>query len=118
MHQRSGMTPERGYRERVLTPRKLRGSDVLIRFWVTLNEEGEIRARSSSPLGYGVTAFDRDDAIELLRADVFGGELPTVESIIEDVDMSTLDDGHIRPNMETPAFRGVWYPKGFARPSG
>jgi hypothetical protein len=115
--QRLSQTPERRYRGRVLSPRKVRGSDVLIRFWITIEEGSEVPAGSSSPLGFGVTAFDREDAIGLLRADVFGGQLPTIESIIEGVDVSTLDEGHIRPNMETPAFRGVWYPKGFARSS-
>ena len=116
MRQCSGMTPGRGYRARVLTPRKLRGSDVLVRFWINVEERKG--TTPSSPLGYGVTAFDRHDALALLKADVFPGELPAIESIVEDVDIASLDERHIRPNMETPAFRGVWYPKGLAQPSG
>jgi len=90
------------------------GDDVLIRFWITVQRETDVPSSTYSPLGYGVTAFDRDDAIAVLRDRVFGGRIPQVESVAEDVDVSTLDEGHVRPNMETPAFRGVWFPMGYA----
>jgi hypothetical protein len=71
-----------------------------------------------SPLGYGVTAYNLEDALGLLRDRVLGGHAPRIESVIENVDVSTLDEGHIRPNMEAPTFRGVWFPRGYADPSG
>jgi len=30
------------------------------------------------------------------------------------VDVSTLDHGHVLPNMEVVLLRGVWFPKGYA----
>lgn len=71
-----------------------------------------------SALGYGVTAHNREDALKLLANRVFGGALPQIESVLENVDVSTLDEGHIRPNIAPPAFRGVWFPREFAEPSG
>ena len=66
-------------------------------------------------LGCGVTAFDLDDAIALLERDVFKGPMPVrIASSIEDVDVRTLDPGHVIPNMLPPDRRGVWFPMGFA----
>ena len=42
------------------------------------------------------------------------GELPTIAVLIEDVDVSTLDAGHVLPNMSPPVRRGVWFPLGYA----
>jgi hypothetical protein len=100
----------------VLTPRKVHGEEILRRFWIHLASDQS--ASDQSPLGYGVTAFDREDALSLLRDRVFSGRLPQIESIVEDVDVSTLDEAHVRPNMEAPAFRGVWFPRGYASSSG
>ena len=65
-------------------------------------------------LGCGVTAHAKTDALEIVRTRVFhGGEVPTVVSVIEDVDLSTLDPRHVLPNIGNPAVRGVWFPLGF-----
>jgi hypothetical protein len=61
----------------------------------------------------GVTAFSIDDAKALIETRVFPGGLPLVTKLIEDVDVSTLDANHIRPNMEPPNWRGIWYPRGY-----
>jgi len=64
-------------------------------------------------LGCGVTAYDYDDALGLIAARVFPGEnVPRIEQVIEDVDISKLDAKHVLPNLETPVDRGVWFPKG------
>jgi hypothetical protein len=65
--------------------------------------------------GCGVTAYDREDAQHLLRERVFRGELPPVERVVEDIDVSTLDPGHVLPNMSAPNRRGVWFPMGYDR---
>jgi hypothetical protein len=50
--------------------------------------------------------------VALLRQQVFdGGPLPPTRRVIEDVDVSTLDAGHVRPNMGVPVWRGVWWPR-------
>lgn len=100
------------------SPRKVRGHDVLVRFWINVEADSGPSSAHYSALGYGVTAYDRKDALDLLRERVFGGALPRIESLAENVDVSALDEGHILPNMEPPSFRGVWFPRGFAEPSG
>jgi hypothetical protein len=58
-------------------------------------------------LGYGVTAYSVEDARQLLRQAGLSGE---GESVVEDVDIRTLDQGHVIPNMRPPNLRGVWFP--------
>jgi hypothetical protein len=63
--------------------------------------------------GCGVTARDREDAIKLLKERVFTQHpFPNIVSVQEDVDVSSLDSKHVRPNMENPVVRGVWFPRG------
>ena len=70
-------------------------------------------------LGCGVTSYNYDDAVSILTETVFAGqEFPEVESFVEDVDVRTLDQNHVVPNMEPPVWRGVWFPQGFVRWSG
>lgn len=64
--------------------------------------------------GIGVTALNRDAALALVRSAVFGGaELPRIIKLVEDIDVSTLDEGHILPNAGNPAAPGIWFPIGF-----
>lgn len=64
--------------------------------------------------GCGVTAYGYDDAIALLTERVFTEKkLPPIDECIEDVDISTLDEGHVIRHMEVPTRRGVWFPKGY-----
>jgi hypothetical protein len=64
--------------------------------------------------GCGVSAYDYDDALALVGKHVFPGVTPPdpVE-VVEDVDVSQLDPGHVLPNMEAPVIRGVWFPQGY-----
>ena len=56
----------------------------------------------------------REDAMEMMKEAIFSGdELPEVEYITENVDVSTLDAGHVLPNMGNPVVRGIWFPSGF-----
>lgn len=62
--------------------------------------------------GFGVTAFDLDDAKNLLRSSIFGGErLPEIDSVIEDVAYDQLEEEHVKMNMGIMVERGVWFPK-------
>jgi hypothetical protein len=62
-------------------------------------------------MGCGITAYDLDDAYGFLREQVFPtyGEEP-VDEIVENVDVSKLEERHVRPNMGNPVMRGVWFP--------
>ena len=81
---------------------------MLKRFWFVFKPSAE---SSVLEMGCGVTAYDRADAEKLLEEQAFpfyGAR--SIDKVVEDVDVSTLDDKHIRPNMGNPAARGVWFP--------
>ena len=85
----------------------------LHRFWFKFSS---IQPYNSLRLGCGVTAYNYDDAVSILRETVFDErEFPEIETFIADVDISALDQKHVIPNMEPPVWRGVWFPKGYAR---
>ena len=86
----------------------------LRRFWF----EFDLSASQAHPMGVlagcGVTAFSREDSLQLLRDRVFNGKtLPQIRRLIEDVDVSELDPGHVLPNMGNVLNRGVWFPLGY-----
>jgi hypothetical protein len=88
---------------------------MLTRYWIVF----DLRERPDVPkflhLGCGVTAFSQDEAKRLLQQLVFkNAELPPVKSIVENVDVCTLDAGHVLPNMASPAVRGIWFPLGYS----
>jgi hypothetical protein len=80
----------------------------LIRYWLEVAwPEGLLHTRH-----FGVTAYSLDDALGLLQ-DCTAYYLPTAPVVIQtwpNVDVSTLDSSHVRPNMLPPNRRGVWYP--------
>jgi hypothetical protein len=81
----------------------------LVRYWF----EFEVVPPDRFVTRVGVTAWTLDDARLLVSKEVFGGrDLPPLRLLIEDVDVSTLDAGHVLPNMNPPNERGIWYPKG------
>jgi hypothetical protein len=83
---------------------------MLKRFWFKFSS----LPLSSVNLGCGVTAYDYNDALKLLRDKIFiEREIPNIAEVIEDVDVSTLDKNHVIPNMEAPVIRGIWFPKGY-----
>ena len=105
----------------------------LHRYWIEFDEPG----LPAYLRRFGVTAFDIEDAMRLLRAEVEALEVqrhraladgsgavvgdddrllpmrvPEAPSrVVEDVDLTTLDAGHVRPNMHPASERGVWFPK-------
>jgi hypothetical protein len=85
----------------------------LTRFWIELDYSGHGVAPGTD-LGVGVTAIDRGDALRLVAHRVFDdAPLPPVKSIRENVDVSTLDQRYVLPNIGPPHVRGVWFPKGY-----
>lgn len=62
-------------------------------------------------MGCGVTARSLGEARAMLRDELFGGEeLPPEIRVIHDVDVSTLEANHVRPNMGNPVAPGIWFP--------
>ncbi|MCP3097663.1 hypothetical protein LZ198_02100 [Myxococcus sp. K15C18031901] len=85
------------------------------RFWFEF-ESGDALPVGTR-LGCGVSARDAEDAMVLLRERVFqGSDLPRVLRLVEDVDVSTLDAGHVLPNLGDVRERGVWFPRGHDAP--
>ena len=84
----------------------------LKRFWIRFKPT---RQYDGLRPGCCVTGYEYDDPMAILKDTVFRDqESPPVESVIEDVDVSTLDQKHVVPNMEPVVWRGVWFPKGFS----
>ncbi len=84
---------------------------MLRRFWFNF---ANVPPFSPLLFGCGVTGYDRADAMQLLSRTVLAKypELK-VDTVIEDVDVRSLDVGHVHPNMGVPAVRGVWFPLGY-----
>lgn len=87
---------------------------LLKRYWV----EFEITLAGNYPagLGYGcgVTAYDKNDALRILNVQIFKTtSIPPIKKVIEDVNLQSLDQEHVIPNMKPPLLRGVWFPLGY-----
>lgn len=73
---------------------------------VTIDDTPEAYVRG----GCGVTGYDLKDCLGLVRDVVFkGDDLPSVKSVTEDVDVSSLE-GRLLSRPGVPVWRGVWYP--------
>lgn len=89
---------------------KIKGA-MLIRYWIKFELPDVSSTNFGIGYGCGVTAHNWDDALNLLREKLFEEHpIPPINSVIEDIDVSTLDHGHVIPNMGVPVVRGVWFP--------
>src|SRR6266508_806749 len=90
--------------------------NLLKRLWFEVDiSEDDLRRYSSYcglGLGCGVTAYSSHDALVVLCERLFTKDpWPPVRNVIEDVVISTLDPGHVLPNIGVPIWRGVWFPR-------
>jgi len=86
----------------------------LHRYWIKFDPSSENRYVNRVKLGCGVTAFDFDDAIQILEEIIFlDDKTPAILSVVEDVDVSSLECNHVRINMDNPAAGGIWFPLGY-----
>ena len=86
----------------------------MIRYWFQFDVASSFGFPAGIAIGCGVTAYDYEDAIKLLDEKVFNGiKRPNFSKVIENVDIRSLDQGHVIPNMKAPVFRGVWFPLGY-----
>jgi ADP-ribose pyrophosphatase YjhB (NUDIX family) len=62
-------------------------------------------------LGIGVTAATQAAARELAERTRVAcwPDAPPLGAVVEDVDVGTLDQGHVIPNMRPAVWPGVWY---------
>jgi hypothetical protein len=83
---------------------------MLTRYWF----EFEPQAFRVWSIGCGVTAFNYSDALSIMKQAMFKTEdLPPIKKCTENIDIRTLDQGHVIPNMGPPNFRGIWFPQGY-----
>ena len=67
---------------------------------------------TATGFGFGVTARTRDEAEAMARqaaAQLRRAFEPL--KVVEDVDVRTLDEGHVVPNIGPVNFPGVWFPR-------
>jgi hypothetical protein len=81
---------------------------VLRRYWFSFVRTDRI---SSLGLGCGVTALSRLDAERLIKEMVFPllGE-GEILAVVEDIDLNSLEENHVLPNIGNPSEPGVWFP--------
>ena len=61
--------------------------------------------------GIGVTAASEAEARALAECTMEELGIPgTLGPVVTDIDVSSLDAGHVLPNIGPSAVRGVWYP--------
>ena len=85
----------------------------LTRFWFKFHLNWSDPHPMGTIAGCGVTAYDYQDALGLLKNLVFKEDLPKIKECIENVDISTLDEKHVLPNMGNIFRRGIWFPLGY-----
>jgi hypothetical protein len=81
------------------------------RYWFQFEFNDYSELPPGCGIGCGITAWNYEDAINILN-EVFHkyGKKPAVKTVIEDVNISELDAGHVLTNMLPPNERGIWFP--------
>jgi hypothetical protein len=86
----------------------------MTRYWFKFDLSNYENPPGGVRLGCGITAVSPDQAMFILKEKVFKNRiLPPVLEYIPNVDVSTLDQNHITPNMLPPVRPGVWFPMGY-----
>lgn len=84
------------------------------RYWFEFDIDTPFNYPPGISHGCGVTAFDINDALKIMDEKIFFKiQRPSIKKLIEDVDVQTLDKGHVVPNMKLPLHRGIWFPLGY-----
>jgi hypothetical protein len=84
---------------------------MLRRYWFEFDLSQSPAPAADSEDGCGVTAYDYDDVLDLMKEGVFGESgLPPIRNVVEDIDISALDETRVRSRIGMPVFRGVWFP--------
>jgi hypothetical protein len=75
---------------------------LLISFWIKGTDP-------RGPIGFGVTAWSRDDAFELIRTAGYSID-PDLPVVRENCMPHEVDYSHVAANAGPAVFRGIWYP--------
>ena len=79
----------------------------LTRYWLEFAEPAE----SLFIRSFGVTAWNHNDALNILMSRISDYHQLRPTKRIDGVDINTLDPNHVLPNMGVFAVRGIWFPK-------
>lgn len=86
----------------------------MTRYWFAFDiKQGDENIAPGITIGCGVTAHNYDDALFLVQQKLFKNRALPGFTFIENIDVSTLDAGHVLPNMYPANVRGIWFPAGF-----
>lgn len=84
------------------------------RYWFEFEIDSAFKFPPGIGIGCGITAFNYNDALQILDEKIFCSvKRPPFKKIVENIDVNTLDQGHVIPNMNPPIYRGVWFPLGY-----
>ena len=87
------------------------GMKTVRKFWFRFEK---LQRPTALNLGCGVSAFDYEDALNLLKERIFGPNgPPPIVQCIEDVQISDLEKSHVLPNIGSMDIRGIWFPQGY-----
>jgi hypothetical protein len=93
---------------------KMNPRTLLTRFWFEFEVSNVNDLPAGLTWGCGITAYNYNDAISILGQRVFKGqEIPKIVKRIKNIDIRTLDQGHVVVNMKDPTLRGIWFPYGY-----
>ena len=77
---------------------------------ITADLPSDTRLPTVLTVGCGVTGYDEDDCLDLIRAEIFDERpLPEMRSRVPDIDVSTLPEP-LQRHLGSSASRGVWFP--------
>lgn len=86
----------------------------LIRYWFEFERESAFDLPPGIAIGCGVTAYSFEDALNMVRDKVFRNNvLPVINRQVEGIDIATLDQGHVIPNISDVRRRVIWFPIGY-----
>ncbi len=86
----------------------------MIRYWLKFDSTNADKLPPGLQIGCGVTALNFNDALSIVKENIFKGqEIPELRDQKENIDISTLDQRHVVPNMKDPTLRGIWFPLGY-----
>ena len=86
-------------------------SKMLVRYWFEFDKESTTEVPMELGLGCGVTAYDYNDAVSLIREIMLDNTpLPKIKRVVANVDIRTLEINHVQRGMGICVWRGIWWP--------
>jgi hypothetical protein len=82
----------------------------LTRYWFTFEN---LSPNSPLLLGCGLTAYNYDDALNIINKNILCIEKQiTISNFDANIKISDLDAGKVLPNIGDVSIRGIWFPIG------